>query len=118
MNIWGSYINLLGKLKFFSRIGSIVWSFLPLPAYALLMTNIVSQISSNPSTSAQKTSFSAALNALIISTQVLMMILLFMIPQAIYSLKDCIGQEDSLSGKINNIKNLHNNLFQVLCFNN
>ena len=108
MNIWGSYINLLEKLKFFSRIGSIVWSFLPLPAVALLLALTVSQISSDSPTSAQKTSFSTALNTLTISAQVLRMILLFMIPQAIYSLKDFIGQQDPLSGKSNNIKNINN----------
>ena len=94
MSPWNSYITLLQNMQWFSRSGSIVWSMLPLPIAFWFIYEAGSNFSVFPSSMASM----AILFALAIVAMIMLSIMLFMIPQAVYALRDLPDLTVSLKG--------------------
>ena len=84
MDIWSKIIQLLWKFKFFTRIGSIVWSVLPLLSIPFYYFTFIF-MGSNVETGSQK-----VMTILSIAGSSIWYLLLAMIPQCIYALKDYV----------------------------
>ena len=92
MNAWGAYINLLDKMKWFSRPGSIFWSLLPAPAAIWFIYDLVSLMM-------MMITSTKIFLAMAIASMVMIGALLLTIPQAFYALRDQHDPTLTLKGR-------------------
>ena len=93
MIAWGSYIHLLGNMKWFSRPGSIAWSLLPLPVAGWFIYDMVSMILLTSMI------YLKIVIAMAVASMVLIAVLLFAVPQAFYALRDQLDSTINLKGR-------------------